>query len=300
MNSYKFTEPNFESVSIVNFLPEYYIDCLLDTYRRTQKNISKNYGKDKKVTEIFLPTRGCDKNIQVIYEDVNHKQTELPVPTPVNTKKFIGKLRKLIINKFETSQIKLGLYKLCIHNLNGPLQIHCDGIDIENRYNPRPENFDLENKFPQDNKPGKDLDMFNQGLITLKNDNLYNGTVIFDQWYPISSYLFSDTEYNERENKTLIKFYKNETWKRFGEKIRLNTKQEISKADWNNLQQAVEDPQILNKSEFTGLSIDKILHFGQPGTCSAWANKKYHASLPTKTWSRNRLNLQFETYKIKR
>jgi len=296
-NMTNFTPPEFESQSIENFLSQYYINQILETYRRIQKQIHKRYKMKYRLTEVYLPVERLTYELTIVYEDEVKREIETTVKTPANVKKYYKSLRNNIKKSFESKKTKLKLSKLCIHNLHSALSIHCDGLDLDNRFDDRPDSMiELEPRYT----PKKFYDMYNQGLITLKNDNQFNGTVVFNQWFPYSTYIHNTIPYDNSARKNLIKFYKDEEWYRFGEEVRLKTKNEISIEDWNHLCNSVEDTNLLDKDVFFGFSIDKILFFGSPGTLSVWANKKYHASLPTKYWSSNRINLQFETYRVKK
>jgi len=284
-------EPTFITKSIPDFLTPSQINQLLDSYQRIQKQVIKEYGRYK-LTEVFLPLRRCPEHLKILFEDNIGGHVDTRIKTPSNLKKYIGKLRRHIIREFETESKKLQLRRLCIHNLDSPLNIHCDGNDVTNRYDARPNNL---SQFTVRHHPDSSHEVYNQGLITLKNDNKYNGTVVFNQWFPVSTYILNNTEFDQNYNKTLIKFYKGEKWERFGEKIRHATGKELRADDWWYLCRSSENPNLLERSDFFGLSVDRILHFKGPGTCSVWPNKRYHASLVTNQWSANRINLQFET-----
>ena len=295
-----FTPPEFESQSIQNFLEQYYIDQVLETYRRIQKNINKYNKTNCRLTEVWLPVsnknnKNRGNKLKIVYVDKHGSTIEDEIQAPRNVKKYCRSLRHYIKKSFETKKIKLEVSKLSIHNLHTSLSVHCDGLDLNNRFDDRPESMQI---LGTRHFPVELHDTYNQGLITLKNDNDANGTVIFDQWFPYSTHILNTTPYFSSDNKTMIKFYKGEDWNRFGEKIGLATEKEFSNEDWNHLCEIVRDSDVLDRDTFFGLSIDKILFFGNSGTCNVWANKKYHTSLPNKYWSKNRINLQFETYRV--
>lgn len=294
---YNFKEPAFETISQENFLPQELIDTLLKTYQNIQKYVHKNVGRKCKLTEVFFPleTRHS-QNIKICYVQHPPLIEETRIPTPEIAKRVSRRLINFLENNVD-KKASVRVSRLCIHNLVTPLTIHCDGSDITNRLEARVDDM---SEFTERHYPIISKNMYNQGLITLKNDNPYNGMVIFDQWFPISSYIRQTENYTENSVKPLITFYKDDSWTRYGQAIRNATNAPLSDNDWNHLQSQVQNPQLLDKDEFNGLSIDKALHLGNPGTLNAWANKKYHASLPTNDWqmSSTRLNLQFETYEV--
>mgnify|MGYP001554707082 CR=1 FL=1 len=289
MNNF-YSQPSFPSQSKENFFPEYLVDKLLETYFDIQNKINRGRTIFNQITEVFLPLpgdQGCNINI---------------IPRRRAGKAGVSYRRGIVLSKSDREDIydilntsfeqDLEITRLCLHNLHKPLPIHCDGVDITNKRASRSHDLSVSTKKHQ---PERLDDMFNQGLITLKNDNSYNGTVVFDQWFPISTYICTTETYSSI--RPVITFFKGEKWERFGEHIRNSTGKPLSDDDWALLQSSVEDPEKLDRDMFFGLTIDKILYFGQPGTLNAWADKKYHASLPTASWSGDRINLQFETKK---
>lgn len=290
MNKF-YSEPNYKSHTVKDFLPKHLIDSLLETYFDVQKNVNRGRSKQHRITEIMI-TPGPNEFPFICTSKFNGIR-KITYRKPIRiTKSEIEEIKYILK---QTTDADIDIEYLCIHNLHTPLSIHCDGIDVTNKTKNRSVEID---SFTDDHRPAKLRDAFNQGLITLKNDNPYNGTIIFDQWFPISTYILNTTEKNNK-HKPMIEFFKGEKWERFGEHIRNATNTHFSVQDWNLLLSAVEDPTKLNKDDFFGLSTDEILYFGEPGTLNIWATKKYHASLPTADWSRDRINLQFETLRAK-
>jgi len=285
-----YSEPSFKTQSVENFLPHYLIDALLETYFDIQEKINRGRKQHNQLTEVFFPLPNDQiHKVSIITKNTYHRR-EIPYRKPIKLKTHdFEAIYELLRN---TSSEDIEITRLCLHNLHVPLDVHCDGIDITNKHATRPNDLHC---YSANHKPERLDDMFNQGLITLNNENPYNGTVIFNQWFPISTYIFNTKE--NSSSKTIIKFFKGEKWERFGEYIRHATGKPLSENDWHLLQSSVEDPKQLDRNQFFGLSIDNILYFGEPGTLNVWANKKYHASLPTSVWSGDRINLQFETKK---
>ena len=191
---------------------------------------------------------------------------------------------------------------IAFHNFSAGLKIHCDGQDINvelKRAVPRPSNHP--NYTKEQYQPGMYTKYAHQGLINI--DSLPDkATIIFDQWFPYSTYydIINTVETLDEPARPVISFAKDESLERFDEHIRdltgktFNRKHyiEMIESRWQNE---------LPLAKFHGLSLNKILYFGQPGTLISWDNKRYHMAKPFLVHghhgigSENRLMLQYES-----
>ena len=176
--------------------------------------------------------------------------------------------------------------KICtfvIFNLPNPVQIHTDGNDIKNKrgkrnvFNPV---FKREEYFPSYKK------YTHQGLITIQNDDLRNGTIVFNQTFPYSVY-YANHENNLDRKKSVITFLKDDDIFRFDEKIENYTYEYMSDEEYKLLPD-------MNREQLFGLSLDKKLMFMDKGTLVSWQDGKFHTTIPMKKEWGNRIMLQYE------
>ncbi len=149
-------------------------------------------------------------------------------------------------------------------------------------------------------KPEKNIHAF-QGTVALDLDNEKYSTAIFNQWFPYSTYYM--TNYSEEttpwKKRIDMSFLENHAPMRFNESIRNHTGKEFSEANWNNINEywiRECDWHSFDKKQFYGLSLDRVVLFGNPGTLNLWDCKKYYISMPwNATFGTRRLTLNFET-----
>jgi len=298
-----YTPPRHKSQTIENFFPISVIEDILKSYDAASSIFNEFYKQPIKITEINLdPT---DKKVKC-FRLATRTGKEVVLNWDNNVKP-INKLKKKQYFKWTTSitqqlesffdeyNIPARIESLNIHNLDNWIDVHCDGVNITSRRGDRPKSFPVfdSKKF----QPEKYVDYAHQGLITLRNEGEKNGTIIFDQWCPISTYLSQDKYYDPKKNKKNIIFFKGEQLERFGEKVYGYTNQPMPEDQFEKIISVLDNPNNFTKDQAHGLTLDEILQFGKSGTLNVWATKKYHLPIPLKktSWSKNRIMLQYES-----
>lgn len=302
----KITPPNIPSQTIENFLPLPIVDQILEFYDNALQIINKFENRtDCRIVEVCCSPR--TKEITKIkyvkggrdYTDLSFSQKH-PIVKKIKKQKLFDwsyVIKDVLEQNFKTNNINAEVDVINIHNLHQSFEIHCDGRDLGQKLDKRPESF-----------PEYDMAQYNylsykdyahQGLITLRNDAEDNGTIIFDQWFPVSTYL--EQHKNHERKKENIRFFKGEPLERFGEKVRNYTNQPMPENDYQQIIDVVKDETLFTREQAHGLTLDKILKFGKPGALNVWADKKYHMTIPKKKneWSKNRILLQYESVIIK-
>ena len=298
-NFYK--PPFYESQTINDFLNQEKINEILYFYDDTTREIC-NLENTTECRIVEINCHPIKKIIQTIKYVAKGKYINLPFDEdhPIiqhvkqaNLFSWITDISDYLESEFTKHGVPAKLVDLNIHNLHKPFEIHCDGIDIKEKNNERPRTF-----------PKYDMQQYNlislndrahQGLITLRNDDQDNGTIVFDQWFPISTYL--EQHKSHERKKENIRFFKGEPLERFGETVRNYTNQPMPDNHFAEIMNVVKHKNLFTREQAYGLTLDKILKFGQPGTLNMWAVKKYHMTIPKKKqdWSKNRILLQYES-----
>ena len=182
------------------------------------------------------------------------------------------------------------------------LIIHCDGQDVKTRLKntvPRPEHHP--NYAFNEFNPGEFSKHAHQGLVNLDAQS-ERGTIIFDQWFPYSTYydIASDIENIDEKKRPVITFAKGDEFKLFEEHIRGLTGKPFNRFQWMQLIDPNWQKQ-MPLEKFHGLSLNKVLDFGKPGQLISWDNKRYHMAKPfmvagkSGIGKQNRLMLQYES-----
>lgn len=296
-----YTSPIYKSQTIGDFLNQEKINEILHFYDDSTEKIC-NFENTMQCRIVEISCHPMEKTIQNIkyvakgkYINLSFEEDHTIIQDIKQANKFlwITDISDYLESEFIKQGVPAKVVDLNIHNLHQPFEIHCDGIDIKEKNNERPKTF-----------PKYDMQQYNlvslndrahQGLITLRNDDKDNGTIVFDQWFPISTYLEQHkTHERKKEN---IRFFKGEPLERFGEKVRNYTNQPMSENDYKEIMDIVKDKTLFTREQAHGLTLDKILKFDKPGTLNMWAVKKYHMTIPKKKqdWSKNRILLQYES-----
>ena len=167
-------------------------------------------------------------------------------------------------------------------NMTTDFQVHCDSIDVKNRFLARPDNMD-DLKSDDYLDPLTDNYQIYQGLINIDAPSDH-GTLIFDQWFPYSTYLTPEQTTDNKDRwaakKDIIFFYGDDKPERFNEHIRNYTNKPLSNADCDTIYQSCIKKDRFIKEEYFGLSLESVLTFDEPGTVSMWDSKKYHKTIP--------------------
>ena len=297
-------DPSIPSQTIENFLPSSIIEEILNFYDdATKKVINFEKSLDCRIVEISCnPHKNIIQKIKYVTKKdyfIIPFDKQHPIIDDIKQKNlfsWVEDIRDILEFSFVKNDIPAKLIDFNIHNLHKPFEIHCDGSDLTEKIDKRPESFP-EYDMAQYNVSYKDY--AHQGLITLRNDAEDNGTIIFDQWFPVSTYL--EQHKNHERKKENIRFFKGEPLERFGEKIRNYTNQPMPADDYQQIIDIVKDKNLFTREQAHGLTLDKILKFGNPGTLNAWADRKYHMTIPKikNQWSKNRILLQYESVNIK-
>lgn len=201
---------------------------------------------------------------------------------------------------------------IAFHNFASALKIHCDGQDILQKLknkSPRPKHHPKYLK--QEYDPGEYFKYAHQGLVNL-DAQPDKATIIFDQWFPYSTYydIVNNVDNLDEMKRPCITWCKDDNglFERFGEYVRGLTNKPFPHKDYMEMMKPITNPNIIGRfkqqfpiEKLSGLSLNKILYFGQPGTLISWDNKRYHMAKPFKLQgdggigNENRLMLQFET-----
>tara|TARA_A100001011_G_scaffold30387_1_gene29394 strand:- start:33348 stop:34220 length:873 start_codon:yes stop_codon:yes gene_type:complete len=285
-----------ESVQIPNFLSEDRVDVVSKFYFEvceilgckvheiTFNNITSKVDYVSGTNYEDFDYRYCP-SIEKQYSDdkvINYKKIPEDKIKDINTD-WIPEMIDHLNEEFQKINRKGKICTFVIFNLPNPVQIHTDGNDIKNKrgkrnvFNPV---FKREEYFPSYKK------YTHQGLITIQNDDLRNGTIVFNQTFPYSVY-YANHENNLDRKKSVITFLKDDDIFRFDEKIENYTYEYMSDEEYKLLPD-------MNREQLFGLSLDKKLMFMDKGTLVSWQDGKFHTTIPMKKEWGNRIMLQYE------
>ncbi len=285
-----------ESVQIPNFLSEDRVDVVSKFYFEvceilgckvheiTFNNITTKVDYVSGTNYEDFDYRYCP-SIEKQYTDdkvINYKKIPEDKIKDINTD-WIPEMIDHLNEEFQKINRKGKIRTFVIFNLPNPVQIHTDGNDIKNKrgkrdvFNPV---FKREEYFPSYKK------FTHQGLITIQNDDLRNGTIVFNQTFPYSVY-YANHENNLDRKKSVITFLKDDDIFRFDEKIENYTYEYMSDEEYKLLPD-------MNREQLFGLSLDKKLMFMDKGTLVSWQDGKFHTTIPMKKEWGNRIMLQYE------
>lgn len=230
----------------------------------------------------FLVNHGLLKN-----RSTKEQEHYIRSDTPLEMRKRISNLflsdilyevKEKLQTKFNVGYIE----RLGFMNMTTDFQIHSDSVDVIDRFLERPQNWN-------DLKPEEYLDpntnnyQIYQGLINIDAPSDH-GTLIFDQWFPYSTYWTPEQRTYDKDEwakkKDIVFFYGDDEPKRFNEHIRNYTGKPLSNEDCDKIYNACIRKDRFYKEEYFGVSLESILTFDQPGTISMWDSKKYHKTIP--------------------
>jgi len=203
-------------------------------------------------------------------------------------KPFI-EIAELMEHKFAELGRPAYIKDIAFHNMAHGLTVHNDGQDVRTK---------LKNTVPRpDHHPNYSSDEYavidrvkyaHQGLINLDAQK-DNATIIFDQWFPYSTYYDIDNDITNlsEPKRPVISFAKGDNFERFGEHVRGLTGKHFDKQHYINMSYPLKSYQDIQKfrklfpiDKLFGLTLNKILYFGHPGTLISWDNKRYHMAKP--------------------
>ena len=285
-----------ESVQIPNFLSEDRVDVVSKFYFEVCEILGCkvhqiNFNNITSKVDYVSGTKYEDfdyrycPSIEKQYTDdkiINYKKILEDKIKDINTD-WIPEMIDHLNEQFQKINRKGKIRIFAIFNLPNPVEIHTDGNDVKNKrekrnvFNPV---FKREEYFPSHKK------YTHQGLITIQNDDLRNGTIVFNQTFPYSVY-YVNHENNLDRKKSVITFLKDDDIFRFDEKIENYTYEYMSDEEYKLLPD-------MNREELFGLSLDKKLMFMDKGTLVSWQDGKFHATIPMKKEWGNRIMLQYE------
>ena len=290
-----------ETNTVENFLSDEHIKKLVNFYDSATESLSNLTGKKVRIPEFTFAPDYPPEALEYITFDSNEacglgEYLDLE-PDNELYDKFINSIDKSLINETEDvikSNLKNNGYdnfkftKISLQNLNEYNHVtQCKG--------------NLSKKIEKIlSNPGKHIQAF-QGIISLELDNEKYSSAIFDQWFPWSTYYMPNrtSETTPWKKKIDITFLKDDSPEKFNETIREYTNKEFSEYDWVNINEnwiAECDWHSFDKQQFYGLSLEKVLRFGNPGTLNLWDMKKYYISMPWNAeFKTRRLTLNFET-----
>lgn len=216
---------------------------------------------------------------------------------------WAGTIVKIMEIKFKEIGRPAKVMDIAFHNFSQGLKIHCDGQDILTKLKnkvPRPAhhpNYAVEEYAPSEGGAKH----AHQGLVNL-DAQPGKATIIFDQWFPYSTYydITNDVDHLDEAKRPVITFAKGDEFEMFGEHIRELTGKPFNKLTWMQLI-APEYHLQLPVEKFHGLSLNKVLDFGEPGQLISWDNKRYHMAKPFMVGGKHgigqedRLMLQYES-----
>jgi hypothetical protein len=215
------------------------------------------------------------------------------------TSTIIGIMEK----RFEEIGRPAKVMDIAFHNFSQGLRIHCDGQDILTKLKnsvPRPAhhpNYAIEEYAPKEGGAKH----AHQGLVNL-DAQPGKATIIFDQWFPYSTYydITNDLDNLDEAKRPVITFAKGDEFELFGEHIRELTGKPFNRRTWMQFI-APEFHLQFPPEMFHGLTLNKVLDFGEPGQLISWDNKRYHMAKPFTLWGNHgigqedRLMLQYES-----
>ena len=220
------------------------------------------------------------------------------IKSQFDIKEFHYYMTNLIQKKFPDQVLRW----IALYDLPFLFSTHTDGRDVKNKRDPRPEKWSDLKRSDWFIEEGWEYTY--QGLINIDVENPDDGTVIFDQTFPYSTYLdFSippeePGRFGQKFSKQMIRFAKGDEIQRFDAEIGNFTHQPMSDEDYlwitNNEQY---NKNLWPQEAGYGLTVDDILTFDMPGTMYSWDSSKYHIVKPMKKGddleAKNRLTLSF-------
>lgn len=321
----------FDSYTQNNFITPQTADNLTDYYKEIKQDLSdylKVSYKDIKLTELRTDWTPEDtfQVYNLIYNIRDGKSGKMSLkPGKVLRdrthddflNKCIGKsnilknVRDQINKKFIEINRPGIIYNFTFQNFYAPFEIHCDGFDAKNMFDPRPDDWSTIRKKDYWDKIRDLAIRTHQGLINL-NTSGGTGTIIFDQSFEFSTYVnFSKDlhapegwSYGPGSHKQMITFAKGDEPKRFGYNIEKFTHQPFPDEDYAKAWEGIQKPtQPLDVSwditfpqeEAYGMSLDTVLKFGDVGTLISWDARRYHKTRPYQpSFDSERLTMQYE------
>ena len=301
--------PNFFSQSEVDEIKLNYIELeniILEEFFETPREKSKLsvvHFMDRESNDITSTARICTvANNYISHEGGDDLEFKLFMAS-VNTD-WITDVKVLLRKRLQEQDRDPGdITTISFFDFLVPFETHCDGFDLsEDVKHMRREDSSLNEKIEE---LKRNVSQYNthQGLINLEADP-HHGTIIFDQWYPMSVYCDFGKDNTSRWStgwgpyKETIQFYNEDTPERYGEHIRNFTYKYMLDDEYNIITQ--HDASHFSRKSSYGLSLEKQLLFGEPGTMIGWDSKKFHKPKPfprkpyADSLNRNRLCLQYE------
>jgi len=303
----------WESIQHPDFLTKNEVREVKDLFNKFSKMLAQEYlGVDKNSIQItewndynHIAYTGGNllpgKMDYINYTDPDFSMWIHEIKPRLDKDDIFNWLRGLLSRKFDGINRKADFRWVSFFNFNYHFETHCDGMDVLNKEYPRPPSFDdlkPDNWIPADY--GKYV-YTHQGLINIDCEHPTDGTIIFDQSFPWSTYIdFSrpsppvERWPNVGDDREMIIFGKGDSITRFGETIRNFTFDDIPEEQYNLIIEHCDKSE-LSREALWGLSIDKILYFGQPGTLISWDTDKYHRVKPFPIEEkRRRLCIQYD------
>ena len=286
-----------ESVQIPNFLSENRADKLLNVYFKACKILGckihelrldggvVSYITGTKVTEFdyrYCPDNSSKVKNPVAGYDLYEKIPEDEIKE-INCD-WVPEMIDHLNKEFEKINRNGKIHNFAIFNLPKPIAIHSDGNDLKNK---RGKRNVFNPVFKREEYLLDDQKYTHQGLITLQNDDVRNGTIVFDQSFPYSVYYMNNKNDLDRK-KSVITFLKDDDIFRFDEKIKNYTHEYMSNEEHKIIPE-------LDREQLFGLSLDKKLMFMDKGNLISWKVGKFHTPIPymKKGWG-DRVMLQYE------
>ena len=321
MSNKFYNEELYESIEHPNFFDASELKFVVDGYNELYNSVCSKIELQQEDNYIRIEeanfTRGADSRLdwcQIVssvrdklHDKVQRVQMDYNKGEPGfefvdNLNDWTSKIILIMEKRFEEIGRPSRVLDIAFHNFSQGLRIHCDGQDIKTKLKntvPRPEHHP--NYAFDEYNPGYFSKHAHQGLINLDAQS-ERGTIIFDQWFPYSTYydIANDIENIDEKKRPVITFSKGDEFKLFEEHIRELTGKPFNRFQWMQLIDPNWQKQ-MPLEKFHGLSLNKVLHFGEPGQLISWDNKRYHMAKPfmvagkSGIGNQNRLMLQYES-----
>jgi len=304
----------FHSNSFLNEEELSYVKEKYETFCRLYEE--KWVGQKIKVTELYTNghshTKWLDDRIVCYSEKISESGEYLPVPTPDYKSDEWQSFMKDIKDEFDKEEYDSNIKniletRLKEHGVTDPLvyfgvwdlrywfTTHTDGPDIISRH-PRPNSWSDWTEEDWDPKDG--FVYSHQGLINLEVEESSDGTVIFNQRFPWSTYIDYELTIDQpmscgTTEKDAIRFCKGEEPKRFNAEITNFTHRDMSEDDHDWVMELCYDDSMWPIAKGYGLSVKDVLTFDTPGTGFGWRSDLYHMTRPCNKNGKKRLTLSF-------